>query len=225
MARSEYSVEQVEMMFRRQKVRTKRELLSEIGCGSMTLYRLLSRAGYFSSYNKNGRFYTLSHIPRFDSLGLWAYRGIRFSQYGTLTETIVALVRGSATGMAAREVTELLGVNVAPSLSRLSRQRRVGCERYGRNRRYFDIDHRRAGSQKEAWRTAQRSSLPDLSVVVAVLVELIVGTHDSLTGLRGALERKMVRVTDDELNAVFDHYGIKKNVSTGSDPVAPPTPA
>ena len=213
MARSEYFLEQVETMFRVEKVRTKRELLTEIGCGSMTLYRLLSRAGYFSSYNKNGRFYTLSHIPRFDSLGLWAHSGIRFSQYGTLTETIVALVRGSATGMAAKELTQLLGVNVAPSLSRLSRERRLGYERDGRNRRYFDIGNRRAEVQKEAWRTARRASLPDLGVVVAVLVELIVGSHDSLADFQQALERKMVRTTEDELNAMFDHYGIKKKLN------------
>ena len=104
-------------------------------------------------------------------------------------------------------------MNVAPSLSRLSRERRLGYERDGRNRRYFDGGNRRAEIQKEAWRAARRSSLPDLGVVVAVLVELIAGSHDSLADLQQAMGRKMVRITEDELNAMFDHYGIKKKLN------------
>ena len=213
MARQEYAVEQLQLLFRSKKVRTKQELLSEVGCGGMTLYRLLSQVGYLSSYNENGRFYTLSRIPRFDAHGLWSYRGIRFSRYSTLTETIVGLVRNSSCGMTGNELTQLLGVNVAPSLSRLVRQHRVGSDRSTRAFRYYDPDNSRAKVQKERWRSTQQAPLPELTVVVAILVELVVGMHDSRVGIHNALKQKMVHVSMAQLNAVFDHYDLKKKLT------------
>lgn len=213
MTTRKYTGDRIEALFQRTKVRTKAELLREIGCGSMTLYRLLSRAGYLTSYNRNGRFYTLSHIPDFDNRGLWTYRGTRFSRFGTLTETIAGLVRDSVSGMTARELAEALGVNVAPSLCRLARQQRIGREKCVGAFRYFDSDPQQARVQKEAWHAGEEHRLPGLKVVVAVLVELIVGTHHGFAGLKDALSRKGLRITVEELNAVFEHYDIKKKLN------------
>jgi hypothetical protein len=85
--------------FRRKKVLTRNELLPTVGCSSMTVWRLLKSCGYWTSYNFNGRFYTLADIPQFDERGLWAYQGIRFSKWGPLTETMIALVENSEAGM------------------------------------------------------------------------------------------------------------------------------
>ncbi|HKL58901.1 MAG TPA: hypothetical protein VJ863_03300 [Sphaerochaeta sp.] len=46
---------------------------------------------YLGSYNHNGRFYTLAGIPQFDEHGLWGYKNIRFSRFGTLMDLRIVL--------------------------------------------------------------------------------------------------------------------------------------
>ena len=58
----------------------------------MTAWRLLRQHGYFTSYNENARYDTILGIPQFDEQGLWVYRNARFSKWGTLTKTIIALL-------------------------------------------------------------------------------------------------------------------------------------
>ena len=96
--------------FQRRKVLTKKELLEEAGCSTMTAWRLLHQHGYFTSYNDNARHYTLIGIPQFDEQGLWVHRHVRFSKWGSLTKTIVGLVQDSASGLTAEQVQQLLQV-------------------------------------------------------------------------------------------------------------------
>ena len=59
----------------------------------MTVFRALKKYGYHTSYNHNAGYYTLAGLPQFDDRGLWAYRDVRFSRWGTLPESLVALVQ------------------------------------------------------------------------------------------------------------------------------------
>ena len=45
----------------------------------MTVFRVLRRLEYLSSYSHRGQFYTLRQIPDFDESGLWSFRSVRFS--------------------------------------------------------------------------------------------------------------------------------------------------
>src|SRR4030042_5849414 len=86
----------------------------------MTALRLLRQVGYCRSYNYNARYFTLATTPEFDDHGLGAYQDIRFSKWGTLPETMIAVIERSPGGMTAQELAEFLGVrNVKPLLTRL----------------------------------------------------------------------------------------------------------
>jgi hypothetical protein len=63
-----------------------------------------------SRYNGNARHYTLVGVPQFDEHGLWAYHDVRFSKWGSLTETIVVLVEHSSAGLTAQQLQELLHI-------------------------------------------------------------------------------------------------------------------
>jgi len=43
------------------------------GRSKRSLFRDLSLFGYFSSYSRAGKFYTLANIPNLDEYGLWHY--------------------------------------------------------------------------------------------------------------------------------------------------------
>ena len=89
--------------FSRKQVLTKAELLKACGCSTMTAWRILQQQGYLTSYNHNAKYYTLARTARFDEQGLWAYRDIRFSKWGTLPDTILGQIELSPSGMTARE--------------------------------------------------------------------------------------------------------------------------
>jgi len=109
--------------FAQKKVCTRPELLRACGCSTMTAWRILHREGYLTSYSHNARYYTLARIPRFDEQGLWAYQGIRFSKWGSLSKTVVGLVEQSPAGMTASELEKALHVpNLKPLLTRLAGQ-------------------------------------------------------------------------------------------------------
>ena len=53
----------------------------------LTVFRKLRELAYHSSYSHRGKYYTLEEIARFDERGLWSFRSVYFSQYGTLRRT------------------------------------------------------------------------------------------------------------------------------------------
>lgn len=194
--------------FTRRKVLTKTELLEKHGCSAMTLWRLLRQAGYLTSYNYNARYYTLATIPRFDDHGLWSYRDICFSKWGTLPETMVAVIERSAGGMTARELAELLHVrNAKPLLTELALQQRLGRQALDRSFVYLSTDPDRQWQQFER-RNEQALSrlLPEPQQIIALLVEII--RHPQQTPRQWArhLARRDIRLETHEIAAVMEHY-------------------
>jgi len=49
----------------------------------ITIRRKLKKWGTITSYNKKGRYYTLLHIPKFNSWELCNYKDIRFQNMVT----------------------------------------------------------------------------------------------------------------------------------------------
>ena len=112
-ARNEKAIKE----FRRQEVLTIEEVAGLIGASIQTARRRLKEWQALTSYNKNGRYYTLPDVPKFDANGLWQRRGVCYSQYGTLKRTVVELVRRSQAGLGAGDMRSLLGVDPRSFLS------------------------------------------------------------------------------------------------------------
>ena len=99
--------------FRRRQVVDRDALFKVIGTQSrMTLFRRLRELDHLTSYTHGGRYYTLRDIAEFDDYGLWAYRSIGFSRFGTLKATTRALVEAAAAGYTHPELEGLLRVRV-----------------------------------------------------------------------------------------------------------------
>jgi hypothetical protein len=196
----------------RKKVLTKAELLKTCGCSTMTAWRILHQQGYLTSYNRNAKYYTLTRFARFDGRGLWAYRDIRFSKWGTLPETIVGQIELSSSGMTARELEELLHVpNVKPTLTHLIHQSRLRRAKIARAMVYFVDERARYQQQlqrRETEAAAKRLArpLPDPQHVIALLAEMI--RHPRRTRRQWArrLARQGIRLKAPDIQAVLDHY-------------------
>jgi len=161
--------------FKWQKIITIGQLVEWLKCSVITARRRLKKWQSYTSINKNGRYYTLPHIPVFDESGLWKYRTVLFSKRGNLKKTIVALITDSLKGLSAVEIAEI--VDLVPNSSFLSRIKSVpGIEREKHQGRFiYFSDHPEIYSrQKQRRATGQLTvGFPTDSESVAILVQLI----------------------------------------------------
>jgi hypothetical protein len=178
----------------------------------MTVWRILRREGYLTSYSHNARYYTLARIPRFDEQGLWAYRGIRFSRWGSLSKTVVGLVEQSPAGMTASELETALHVpNLKPLLTRLADQAQVQRAEAGGSRVYLAVASARGqqqlqGRQREVAARRAAEPLPALAEINALLVAMIRHPQDTPRQWARRLSRQGIRLKTGQIQAVIDHY-------------------
>lgn len=90
------------------RVFTLDRLVSSLSCSVPTARLKLKQWGAYTSYNQNGRYYSVATVPRFDNNGLWHYKDIYFSRYGNLKNTVIELVEGSSSGLTGKEIGALV---------------------------------------------------------------------------------------------------------------------
>ncbi len=127
-------------VFQGRKVVTLEELTTRLRCSTRTLRRRLKQWKTHTSYNQNGRYYTLPAILQFDQCGLWRYGNIFFSKHGNLKKTISALIHKSTAGLSVIDLNELMGLPTHSLLSQfkndihLYREKHQGLFIYFSNR-------------------------------------------------------------------------------------------
>ena len=126
----QFHTEDMVELFRDRTIATMAELKTALGTQvDTTVFRKLRVLDYISSYSHRGRYYTLLELIEFDARGLWQFRGVGFSKYGTLLATTEALVNRSEAGCFARELEAVLQVAADDSLAKLVKQERLVREK------------------------------------------------------------------------------------------------
>jgi hypothetical protein len=125
-----YDPESLIALLRQQKIATMEDLKEALGTSAdATVFRKLAELDYRTSYSHRGRFYTLDEVALFDELGLWSFRQVWFSRFGTLVSTVEALVVASEAGYDAVELEDVLHVEAKQALLRLVRDGRMAREK------------------------------------------------------------------------------------------------
>lgn len=211
-----FDAEAVLAPFYRHKVLTKDQHLQCCSCSAMTAWRAMHAHGYLSSYNFNAKYYTLADIPEFDDHGLWSYRGVRFSRFGSLPRTMSELIERSDSGMSAAEVEHGLEINNGrATLARLFAQRRLNRKKITGLLLYFSADTQRYQQQMdqrqaEQHRALVRMELPEPDRIIAILVERIQRPGMDARQLARRLARKGLKISPHDIEAVFVHYDLEK---------------
>jgi hypothetical protein len=209
-------------VFRRKRVIDMRSLEEALGGRSRrSIFRDLSAVGYLSSYTHTGRYYTLSHIPRFDEHGLWFFQGVGFSKAGTLKSTAAALINSSEAGWWHEELLDLLRIRVHNTLLILVRDGDVGRERIAGAYLYVSGDPDRAAEQIARRKallaeTPQgKTVLPD-TTVIEVLGEALVagGVRIAPQIIAARLSARGVIVSSADVEEVFARYGVDAGKKT-----------
>ncbi|MEA1928628.1 MAG: hypothetical protein U9N73_10510 [Candidatus Auribacterota bacterium] len=205
--------------FYQHKILTREEHQQLCGCSAMTAWRVLHEHGYLSSYNANAKYYTLIDIPDFDQRGLWSYKGIRFSRFGSLNQTMVEFVSRSGSGMTAREFEEVLGINNArTTLIKLYKEGKVSRAKVVGVFVYLNVElepgeKQRKLRQTELEREVDRSELPGARKIIAVLVEWIVRPELRIDQVARRLARKGEKISRKDIRMIVEYYKLPQKKS------------
>lgn len=125
-----YRIKDLSKLLKKRKIATMADLKQALGTDAdATVFRKLKLVSARSSYSHRGRYYTLDNIPQYDEWGLWTFRDVHFSKYGTLLNTAQTLVESSPDGFLASELETLLQVSVKDALRKLTQTGRLTRDR------------------------------------------------------------------------------------------------
>jgi len=204
--------------FKRKPVADLQTIQRVLGTNSRTtVFRVLSEAGYLTSYSHAGRYYTLTEIPQFDDQGLWSHGEALFSKCGTLRATIVRFVHDAPAGQTHGELRDRLRLRVHDTLRELSKAREIGRMPVERLFLYVSVEQAVARAQLAERRRLLESqpSLtppPSPTVTVEVLLDLV---HNAQAWAKpaaivGRLGARGVAVSVAQVEEIFQRYGIEQ---------------
>lgn len=162
MKTTSFPVESLLSVFKKQKIATISELKEALGSNcSMTVFRKLRELEYITSCSHSGKFYSLSRIARFDHMGLWVFNSVLFSYYGTLAETLKALIEKSNNGYTAAELEEILCVKPNGPLIELIGKKKIKREKISGVYVYFS----KSNTQKKQQELVRKESMDHLESI------------------------------------------------------------
>jgi len=207
------TINEILRIFRSKKVLTIGQIAEHLKKSIPTARNRLKQWNAITSYNKNGRYYTLPDIPNFDNYGLWGYKKIHFSRYGNLKRTLIHVVENSSTGLDGTTIGKLLGLDPRSFLSHYTVSSILRRKKISGKFIYFSSEEVQYEKQiKEYIKNLgenTKSPLPD-SVGITVLVEKIKRPKISLEKLIKRLQNKGLPVNKTNMQDFFVYHGLQK---------------
>jgi hypothetical protein len=181
-----------------------------------------------TSFTHAGQYYTLNDVPKFDELGLWFFKDVGFSRYGTLKQTVAMLVNEACMGYSHSELLRVLRVRVHNTLLHLVDSKSIGRTQFGRVHLYVSSTPDRAAQQIERRREIENTiteaqRIPSNQEVVEVLIETLRAAPElpkpDIVARR--LAKRGIRIELRHIKKIFEDHGLvpeKKTVQNSSLP-------
>jgi hypothetical protein len=205
---SEATVTRVFRLLKGIKVFTLDRLMSALGCSMPGARVRLKRWKAYTSYNQNGRYYSLPTVPRFDETGLWFYREAFFCRYGNLKKSVVGLVQHAPRGLTGNEIGKLLRLSPRSFLHHFRSVEGIRREKIEGVYVYVSDDPVRSGDQLRR-RSEVQKSLTDADAVLllSALIRYHGITEEELTALPEVKARK---ISAAAIHAFLLRHGLLK---------------
>lgn len=199
--------------FKNKKITTVNQLAGWLSCSVVAARRRLKSWKTITSYNLNGRYYTLPEVARFNELGLWQYQGAFFSKHGNLKQTLIHLVTHSAQGLSGSELGETLGLQPRSFLSHFRDHPAIYREHLMGRWVWFSADHKSREQQVQTRLSEgdiRASPLPSNSEAVMILVDLIKHPNSRVEEIARRLMSKQTHINGATILQLLDSHGLLK---------------
>jgi hypothetical protein len=209
------NIKKLESFFRHRLIAKLDELQRTLDVSGRTVFRVLDRIGYFSSYSHAGKYYTLARTPSFDADGLWAHSGVLFSSHGTLRNTVVYLVNKAPAGHMHSELQDRLRLRVYDTLHDLVAAREITCVDLGQLYIYVSAEQKTAEAQIAERRRLnaeplRQAALPETAIVIEVLLAVIHSPKLKIKEVAALMRAQGKAITPEQIEAVWAHYELGK---------------
>jgi hypothetical protein len=198
-------------MFKELKVLTLERVSRENDCAVRTVQRQFAKLPVLRSYNKNSRYYTLSGIPDFNAEGIWSFRDILFSKYGSLRATVKNLILSSERGLSGNEIGDIVQLSPRSFMHHFRELEGVLREKHDGVYVYFSDDPSKYAKQSSnRVRVGGVEKIGD-ATAVKILVEYIRHPAISTGELSDLLrQRQGCGVSASEIENFLDFHGLSK---------------
>ncbi len=185
------------------------------GCSRNTVYLKLKKHDYITSYNENNRFIALLTNLTYDDNGLCFIENAKFSSWGDVKSTIIALVDRSQKGYTTGEINQILQIRTNKQLGELVKAGMIVRQREGRHQYYFSrmLEIQKEQIQKMVQRQIkkQKAKVPlSKNIVIKILTTIINERETDLTRLQTLLNQQGIHVSVRFIERVYFTYNIKK---------------
>ena len=201
--------------FRQKKILTIEQLVSLLQFSLITARRRLKKWKCYTSFNKNGRYYTLPDIPEFDKNGIWKYQTILFSKYGNLKQTVIHIIEQSKTGLSAREISKIVDLPSNSSFfSQLQNLTGIRREKYQGRFIYFSEDPALYGKQRHELTSYQEVAVKFISdsEAVVILVHFIRHPNISIEELSDKVTQQGKKIKPSLIKYFLESHDLLKKI-------------
>lgn len=208
-------IEVTKAIIKKEKIFTLQRIVSILECSSRTAQTKLKLWKTYTSYNQNGKYYTLPEVPEFNQHGLWRYKHVAFSKHGNLKKTVVHLVSVSPAGLSGRQLGELLGLSPQSFLHHFRGCLGIHREKHDGVFVYFS-DNREVLEKQLQQRNALacRSAMGTISDSEAVMILVAVIRHHGIAAeeILTLPEIKKSRMTPANIQGFMEYHGLLKKM-------------
>ena len=207
----------LEIFFKKNKLGTLTDLFPLLKTKSrMSVFRRLRELQYLSSYTHAGSYYTLHNIPDFDSSGLWYFKEVGFSKFGTLKESVLHFIEQSESGQTHGELERKLHVLVYNTLLDLVNSKKITRTKIDGDYVYFSIRPSKSAQQilqrKNYSHRLKHVGLSDWIIIeiLASIIRVTKGVCIESSNIISDLSSRDIIVIDDQVDYVLRKFDLKK---------------
>lgn len=198
-------------IFKEFKVLTLEQASREKGCSIRTIQRQFAKLPIIRSYNKNSKYHTLTEIAVFNQHGIWSYRDIHFSKYGTLKQTVKKLILESDSGLSGNEIGEIVRLVPRSFMHHFNKMEGIFREKHQGVYVYFSADSKTFENQSSNRIGAVDDHKLDDTVVIKILVEYIKQPEKSIHELAKTINaRRSCQISAFQIENLFSQHGLLK---------------
>jgi len=207
-------IKKTQTVLKKKKVFVFPLLISLLSCSIRTGRLKLKQWGAYSSYNQNGKYYTLPGVPDFDDNGLWWYKDIYFSKHGTLKNTVVHLINKSISGLSGDQIDKIIALSPRSFLHHFRDTPGIRRQKHAGLYVYFSDDADRYNQQVQSRLKALGEHISDADAVM-ILVALIKHHNISIDDFAMLPEAKARKLSAQAIREFLERHGLgKKTPST-----------
>ena len=204
------------ILFKKRKVMTIPMLMNLLDCSTPTIRKRLRKWNVHTSYNKNGRYYALPEVVKFDKDGFWRYKQIFFSQYGNLKNTVIQIINASQAGLESTEIGKLTGLSPRSFMSHFQNIPEINREKCQGKYLYLSNDKSVLQRQKKTREEVlKKNYLPEgyNTDAVFVLVDRLKHPGSTLEQCTRRLRNQGRHVNVDMTYNLLLHFGLLKKTA------------